>query len=181
MTALGVTKSTAPLMQHRAGAAPRRWATVASTWATVGLALGGLAVVGFASTDHLIASSFSAAMAGSHTGSTVRGTPSATISGSEDYWLSRRLPSGASPAAWVPPLASGDTISVAGGDGIARKLKVTGVREVSLGGLDAGTESRMLLIEARDEQSPGTPSVRLVLDEAFAASLKAGTNVARAL
>lgn len=169
----------------RASASPRTSRPTLATGviAAAGLAVIGLGAVGLANTDNLLASAYTTAMAAPD--SLAAGRPQAvrSVAGSEDFWLSRRLPAGASPAAWVPPLATGDMISVAGGNGVERKLKVIGVRAAIVDAIvDSGAEGRMLLVECRDAASPANAApVRLILDEAFAASLKAGAGSARAL
>lgn len=140
------------------------------------LAMGGIAAVGLANTDKVLATAFATSIGTMDSAPQARGKTTKAISGSEEFWLARSLPAGASPAAArVSPLAAGDVIALGG---VERRMKVVSVREVASSGLES--EAHVLMVECRDEASPSGPTVRFVLDEALAASLKTGSG-ARAL
>lgn len=163
----------------------QRTARVASgTMASLAIASAAVALVGFSNTDRVLETSFSSALAGkdvtriaaaAHTGSRV-----ASVSGSEDYWLGQ-LPSGARPAAWSSPLSVGDRFAM-GAEGSERRFTVVGVRETAVSVGSEGKAARLLLVECRDEsQGRDAPTVRLIMDDGLAASLKAGAALPRTL
>lgn len=164
--------------------------TSAATFACVALAGGAVAAIGFTNTDHVLEKSFTVAMAGglpdgaaarvnSQRAATTR-PGAAMISGSEDFWLGR-LPGGASPASWSAPLAAGDHFAM-GAEGAERRFTVVSVRETTLATDGKGKAARLLFVECR-EDGVGTaaPIVHIVMDDALAASLKAGAALPRTL
>lgn len=181
------TPSTPPRNGRPAGRAASR---AAGTLGCLALAASAVAAVGLSSTDRVLESSFSAALAGQASGRQTATAPwgahtasvSTSMSGSEDYWLGR-LPSGARTVAWSSPLAVGDRFAM-GAEGAERHLAVVSIREtsVSLGGDNGGQSARLLMVECRDAAlGPGSPTVRLIMDDTLAASIKAGVTLARTL
>lgn len=105
----------------------------------------------------------------------------ATISGTEEFWLSekRRLAGQGSiePAAWAPlpmlQLAVGDRITIGSG-ATARSLEVVSVAETT----DAD-DRRSLTISARDSSNPAGPLITFVTS--IQEDLKDGVKAAHAL
>lgn len=155
---------------------------------SLALAAGAIGVVGLSSTDSVLEKSFTVAMARhaeAPTGDAKNQRSTTAISGSEDYWLGG-LPSGAKRVAWSTPLAVGDrfTIAAPGASRSApeRQLTVVGVREANVAVGANGEPARLLLVEFRDDSlGPDAPLMRLIMDDALAASLKAGATLPRAL
>lgn len=149
----------------------------------VAMAGAAVAVVGLSSTDRVLETSFSMAMAepAKATGAVYTASrPANPISGSEDYWLGG-LPNGASPAAWSSPLAVGDRFAI-GTPGAERPFTVVDVHETTVAVGAHGMATRLLLVECRDERLGQTaPVVRVIMDDALAASLKAGSALPRTL
>lgn len=126
---------------------------------------------GFANTESMVEHSFAEALsAPGRTGSDLAAAP---IAGSEEFWLAKsRL--GADPAlgvetaAWSPPVARGDQISV--GDGSARQtLEVVSVEaaQPNVTRIDTGlSAARKFIVTCRVAGGGDDRLVRVVLDGA---------------
>jgi hypothetical protein len=98
--------------------------------------------------DRLLSKGFDRAFALSHDGLSFNAVPSRRPSpaaaGDEGFWLTRAEVQ--SPAPFGKPLAVGDRITIAGGDGRERRLEVVDLKAVGGG---AGQRSGLLLVSCR--------------------------------
>lgn len=133
--------------------------------------LGAVALIGtvFANTDALVARGFADAIAGAKPVARQEAVASApTVSGTEEFWLSRAVSSAVKPAAWQAPRAHASAIGqrfTLTANGAARTLEIVDVRALASGSdAAADTPSPMLLVTAKDTADTAAAPVRLVLE-----------------
>ena len=135
-----------------------------------GLAIAAVAGAGALRTDLLLSRGFGKALETTRSGlsfetSATKGQAQNATSGDEGYWLTRAEVE--SPSPFAKPLAIGDRITIAGRDGLERRLEVVDLKAIGENPARGGAQLRLMLVTCRVTGAPAGASeatVRFIVE-----------------